>query len=83
VEEQDKIETEDTDVAGHKLAARNDSEADAADGRTRHASDESESDDPDIEGHKLMSRHASDEGDDPDVEGHKLMPKHVPPKTTI
>jgi hypothetical protein len=82
VEEQDKIETEDTDVESHKLQARNDAEADAAEGRTRHASDES--DDPDIEGHKLMSRHASDEGgDDPDVEGHKLMPKHVPPKTTI
>ena len=55
MEEQDKIEGEDTDVEGHRtVPSRNVGESDEAEGsRTRHASDES--DDPDVEGHRHMT----------------------------
>jgi hypothetical protein len=65
VEEQDKIEAEDTDVEGHKhvISRTKDAADDAAEGRTRHASDEADSDDPDVEAHRLVP------------------PKVVPPRT--
>jgi hypothetical protein len=50
VEEQDKIETEDTDVEGHKLAEKVDVHA---------ASEEGEDDEPDVEGHKLANKVAN------------------------
>jgi hypothetical protein len=49
VEEKDPIETEDTDVEGHKLSQK-----------ISHAPDEAaaddEGDDPDVEGHKLSQK---------------------------
>jgi hypothetical protein len=50
VEEQDKIEAEDTDVEGHRTVSRTVGAADAPEDKARHASDES--DDPDVEGHR-------------------------------
>ena len=49
MEEQDKIEGEDTDVEGHRIKLEDEAAADKA----RHASDES--DDPDVEGHRHMT----------------------------
>ena len=48
MEEQDKIEGEDTDVEGHRIKLEDEAAADKA----RHASDES--DDPDVEGHRIV-----------------------------
>ena len=50
MEDQDKIETEDTEVEGHKLAPKLDVHA---------AADEAEGDEPDVEGHKLANKVAN------------------------
>lgn len=53
MEEQDRIETEDTDVEGHKLSQRLHEPGDE-EGKGRRESEEG--DDPDVEGHKFSHK---------------------------
>jgi hypothetical protein len=81
VEEQDRIETEETDVEGHKLEQRLSQKLSHA----RGDEPEQEGEASDVEGHKLSHARGDEpeqEGEEPDVEAHKLA-NQVSPKLDI